>query len=117
MELEQYKGYVTLNEGKDYRSISKELVNIGLNFKHATVRNLTEKSVKEYLDSFIDIAGMDAAAINTETVLNTVQFYDNLMEVIGKVTQEHPELLEQTLQEIKASNYTKTKAKQIDDKK
>jgi hypothetical protein len=106
MELEKYDGYITLTEGMDFRSIAKELENINIHYKHATVRNITEKATKEFLEHFINIVGFDEAKINREVVLRTKSFYDNLMEIMSKVAQAHPELIENTLKEIE--DQTKT---------
>ena len=56
-KLKQYEKYVTVTEGMDYRTISKELAKIGVNLKHATVRNITEKTMPVFLENFIENAG------------------------------------------------------------
>jgi hypothetical protein len=100
MELKQYEKYVTVTEGMDYRTISKELLKLGINLKHATVRNITEKTMPIFLDAFIENAGFDKNKINKETVLRTVSFYDNLIEIINKVISRNPELIKETIKEI-----------------
>jgi hypothetical protein len=106
MELEKYDGYITLTEGMDFRSIAKQLENIDIHYKHATVRNITEKATKEFLEHFINIVGFDETKIDKESVLRTKSFYDNLMEIMSKVTEAHPELIKNTLKEIE--DQTKT---------
>jgi hypothetical protein len=101
MKLEQFKGYVTLNEGMDFRSISKELEKLNIFYKHATVRNIADKANKDFLNNFIEIVGFDESKIDKETVLNTVQFYDNLMEIMSKVIESHPEIIENTIKQLK----------------
>ena len=100
MELKQYEKYVTVTEGMDYRTISKELLKLGIDLKHATVRNITEKTMPIFLDAFIENAGFDKDKINKEMVLKTVSFYDNLIEIIGKVISKNPDLVKETIKEI-----------------
>ena len=99
-KLKQYEKYVTVTEGMDYRTISKELAKIGINLKHATVRNITEKTMPVFLENFIENAGFDTKKIDKDSVLKTVQFYDTLIEIINKVMMKNPSLLKSTIEEI-----------------
>ena len=49
--------------------------------------------------------GIDKDKVNGPEVLKTVQFYDNLIEIVGKTVMENPELVTETVKEIKTGKH------------
>lgn len=108
-ELKTYDKYITVIEGMDYRTIAAELETIGVSLKHATVRNITERTMPDFLESFLKNLEINSGKVNKAEVLKTVQFYDNLIEIMSKVVAENPDLVFDTIGEIKENNIKEKK--------
>jgi|GEM_PF-2902256 len=106
-ELKTYDKYITVIEGMDYRTISKELEAIDVFLKHATIRNITERTMPEFLEELLSELNIDESRVNKEDILKTVSFYDNLIEIMGKVINENPQLVYDTIDEIKTQQENK----------
>jgi|JI10StandDraft_1071094.scaffolds.fasta_scaffold142552_2 hypothetical protein len=104
-DLKKYDKYITIIEGMDYRTAASELENVGVHLKHATIRNIVERTMPTFLDNFLENMGIDKDKVNGPEVLKTVQFYDNLIEIVGKTVMENPELVTETVKEIKTGKH------------
>jgi hypothetical protein len=84
----EIKQYITLDDGIDYRSISKIMSEAGYKMNHATARNVLMAAMNNFVYKISENVGITLNQEKIETILKDQDIHDSFVDILYKAYEE-----------------------------
>jgi len=82
------KEYITLESGKDFRSIAKIMTEGGLKMNHATARNQLMSALQKFLTNIFKQTNIKPDKVRLQEMMNSQEIHNALTDVLFKANQQ-----------------------------
>lgn len=87
--MEKKKKYITLEEGIDYRTISKIMSSAGFQMNHATARNVFLTAMSNFLNKL----GKTYSDSDLEILMKNEEFHESMEDILFLAHEKYKESL------------------------